>query len=199
MEQTPKAFAVSVSLALLVAFGCFLYSLSRTILPSCVHMFPHLRIPVGLQCAFLLLPQLTEVHSLHFQRSRPAHHLLCLLVFQGDSDSADAAGVAFNWFCYKKGNVYSSHGRDSLSVIGCKLCYLGRTFGQWRAEGFKEIDGGVLIKASSLFSNVVGTLGLPVVPVLPVIFFHDKMFRIKHYLDDHMSKTAENENARLKH
>ncbi|CAB4277493.1 unnamed protein product [Prunus armeniaca] len=170
MEQTPKAFAVSVSLALLVAFGCFLYSLSRTILPSCVHMFPHLRIPVGLQCAFLLLPQLTEVHSLHFQRSRPAHHLLCLLVFQGDSDSADAAGVAFNW-----------------------------TFGQWRAEGFKEIDGGVLIKASSLFSNVVGTLGLPVVPVLPVIFFHDKMFRIKHYLDDHMSKTAENENARLKH
>ncbi|CAL9017210.1 unnamed protein product, partial [Prunus brigantina] len=34
-------------------------------------------LPFGLQCAFLLLPQLTEVHSLRFQRSRPAHHLLC--------------------------------------------------------------------------------------------------------------------------
>ncbi|CAL2254086.1 unnamed protein product [Prunus armeniaca] len=199
MEQTPKAFAVSVPLALLVAFGCFLYSLSRTILPSCVHMFPHLRIPVGLQCAFLLLPQLTEVHSYIFNALVLLTISSVLLVFQGDSDSADTAGVAFNWFCYKKGNIYSSHGRDSLSVIGCKLCYLGRTFGQWRAEGFKEIDGGVLIKASSLFSNVVGTLGLPVVPVLPVIFFHDKMFRIKHYLDDHMSKTAENENAICEH
>ncbi|CAB4307883.1 unnamed protein product [Prunus armeniaca] len=150
MEQTPKAFAVSVPLALLVAFGCFLYSLSRTILPSCVHMFPHLRIPVGLQCAFLLLPQLTEVHSYIFNALVLLTISSVLLVFQGDSDSADTAGVAFNW-----------------------------TFGQWRAEGFKEIDGGVLIKASSLFSNVVGTLGLPVVPVLPVIFFHDKMFRIK--------------------
>ncbi|BBH01772.1 Probable purine permease 6 [Prunus dulcis] len=127
---------------------------SRTILPSCVHIFPHLCIPVGLQCTFLLLPQLTEVHSLHFQHSRPAHHLLCPPRVSRRLP-ADATGVAFR-------GKYAT--------------------------------------------------GLPVVPVLAVIFFHDKMDRIKvlamvlaiwgfvsdlyqHYLDDRMSKTANNENA----
>ncbi|KAL2930798.1 Purine permease 21, partial [Bienertia sinuspersici] len=38
---------------------------------------------------------------------------------------------------------------------------------------------GLIVKVSSLFSNVVATLGLPVVPVLAVIFFHDIMNGIK--------------------
>ncbi|BFG29199.1 hypothetical protein CerSpe_154730 [Prunus speciosa] len=38
---------------------------------------------------------------------------------------------------------------------------------------------GLIFEASSLFSNVVSTLGLPVVPVLAVIFFHGKLDRIK--------------------
>ncbi|ONI12691.1 hypothetical protein PRUPE_4G179200 [Prunus persica] len=102
-----------------------------------------------------------------------------------------------------------------MDVIVCQVAsfaiLVGRLVsGEWKVWLLFAICGvGLIFEASSLFSNVVGTLGLPVVPVLPVIFFHDKMDRIKvvamvlaiwgfvylyqHYLDDHM--TAENENA----
>ncbi|KAM0007269.1 putative purine permease, plant [Helianthus debilis subsp. tardiflorus] len=60
---------------------------------------------------------------------------------------------------------------------------------------------GLIFEVSSLFTNVISTLGLPVVPVLAVIFFGDKMDGVKaialvvavwgsvsyvyqHYLDD---------------
>nr|KAJ0187505.1 hypothetical protein LSAT_V11C900493690 [Lactuca sativa] len=60
---------------------------------------------------------------------------------------------------------------------------------------------GLIFEVSSLFSNVISTLGLPVVPVLAVVFFGDKMDGVKaislilaiwgsgsyvyqHYLDD---------------
>ncbi|KAK2985773.1 hypothetical protein RJ640_025781 [Escallonia rubra] len=60
---------------------------------------------------------------------------------------------------------------------------------------------GLIFKVSSLFSNVISTLGLPIVPSLAVVFFHDKMDGVKvvsmllgiwgfgsyiyqHYLDD---------------
>ncbi|CAB4276377.1 unnamed protein product [Prunus armeniaca] len=68
---------------------------------------------------------------------------------------------------------------------------------------------GLIFEASSLFSNAISVVGLPVVPVLAVIFFHDKMDGIKamamvlgtwgfisyvyqHYLDDRKSKTGSN-------
>uniref|UniRef100_A0A5B6Z263 Probable purine permease n=1 Tax=Davidia involucrata TaxID=16924 RepID=A0A5B6Z263_DAVIN len=70
---------------------------------------------------------------------------------------------------------------------------------------------GLIYEVSSLFCNVISTLGLPIVPVLAVIFFHDKMNGVKvvamlsavwgfvsyiyqHYLEDLKSK-AESENV----
>ncbi|XP_050368309.1 purine permease 21-like [Argentina anserina] len=64
---------------------------------------------------------------------------------------------------------------------------------------------GLVFEASSLFSNAISAVGLPIVPVIAVIFFHDKMDGIKamsmvlaiwgfisyvyqHYLDDRKSK-----------
>ncbi|KAM4073618.1 hypothetical protein ACB094_10G033500 [Castanea mollissima] len=64
---------------------------------------------------------------------------------------------------------------------------------------------GLIFEVSSLFSNVISTLALPVVPILAVILFHDKMDGVKlmalllaiwgflscmyqHYLDDSKSK-----------
>ncbi|CAK9146316.1 unnamed protein product [Ilex paraguariensis] len=64
---------------------------------------------------------------------------------------------------------------------------------------------GLIFKVSALFSNVISTLGLPIVPVLAVFIFHDKMSGVKviamllaiwgfasyiyqHYLDDLESK-----------
>lgn len=67
---------------------------------------------------------------------------------------------------------------------------------------------GLVFDVSSLFSNVIGTLVLPIVPILAVIFFHDKINGVKlislllaiwgflsyiyqHYLDDKKSKANE--------
>uniref|UniRef100_A0A7N2REB6 Uncharacterized protein n=1 Tax=Quercus lobata TaxID=97700 RepID=A0A7N2REB6_QUELO len=64
---------------------------------------------------------------------------------------------------------------------------------------------GLIFEVSSLFSNVINTLALPVVPILAVILFHDKIDGVKvmalllaiwgflsymyqHYLDDSKSK-----------
>ncbi|KAE8658478.1 putative purine permease 9 [Hibiscus syriacus] len=66
---------------------------------------------------------------------------------------------------------------------------------------------GLVFEVSSLFSNVISTLSLPVIPILAVMFFHDKMDGVKamamvlaiwgfisylyqHYLDDSKSKRA---------
>lgn len=75
---------------------------------------------------------------------------------------------------------------------------------------------GLIFEVSSLFSNVISTLALPVIPILAVIFFHDNMNGVKvmamilsvwgflsyiyqHYLDDLKSKAERsnsNENSR---
>lgn len=70
---------------------------------------------------------------------------------------------------------------------------------------------GLIVKASSLFANVISTLCLPVVPILAVIIFKDNMNGVKivsmilaiwgfisyiyqHYLDDLKLKAAGNPN-----
>ncbi|XP_068635071.1 probable purine permease 11 [Aristolochia californica] len=77
------------------------------------------------------------------------------------------------------------------TALGWQLCSIG-TF-------------GLIFQVSSLFTNVIGTLALPVVPILAVIFFEDKMDGVKvmallmalwgfasyiyqNYLDDYRSK-----------
>ncbi|GAB2258419.1 hypothetical protein Droror1_Dr00014579 [Drosera rotundifolia] len=66
---------------------------------------------------------------------------------------------------------------------------------------------GLIYEVSSLFSNAISTLALPLVPIFAVIFFHDKMNGVKvislllalwgffsyvyqHYLDDTKGKKA---------
>lgn len=67
---------------------------------------------------------------------------------------------------------------------------------------------GLIFEVSSLFSNVISTLGLPIVPILAVVFFHDKMEGLKvialllaiwgflsyiyqYYLDDNKPKGSD--------
>ncbi|XP_026449147.1 probable purine permease 11 isoform X2 [Papaver somniferum] len=38
---------------------------------------------------------------------------------------------------------------------------------------------GLILEATSLFTNVISTLGLPIIPIFAVIFFHDKLSGIK--------------------
>ncbi|KAG9453000.1 hypothetical protein H6P81_005904 [Aristolochia fimbriata] len=80
----------------------------------------------------------------------------------------------------------------------------------WTAVGWQICSVGVvglIFVVSSLFSNVISTLAMPVVPIFAVIFFHDKMGAVKimslllaiwgftsyiyqHYLDDSKAKVA---------
>ena len=73
---------------------------------------------------------------------------------------------------------------------------------------------GLVFEVSSLFSNVISTVALPVVPILGVVFFRDRMDGVKamalilavwgsvsyvyqHYLDDSKKngKTSEGDEA----
>ncbi|KAE8689479.1 putative purine permease 9 [Hibiscus syriacus] len=52
----------------------------------------------------------------------------------------------------------------------------------WIAIGWQVFSigaVGLIQEASSLFSNVISTLGLPIVPVFAMVFFHDPMNEIK--------------------
>ncbi|KAK1303401.1 putative purine permease 11 [Acorus calamus] len=80
----------------------------------------------------------------------------------------------------------------------------------WTAVAWQVASVGVvglIFEVSSLFSNVISTLSLPVVPVFAVIFFHDKINGVKviamllaiwgfasyiyqHYIDDAKAKKA---------
>ncbi|GLU22733.1 hypothetical protein SLE2022_387840 [Rubroshorea leprosula] len=44
---------------------------------------------------------------------------------------------------------------------------------------FSNGSVGLIFEVSTLFSDVISTLGLPVVPVLAVVFFNDKMSGVK--------------------
>ncbi|KAG8365603.1 hypothetical protein BUALT_Bualt18G0122900 [Buddleja alternifolia] len=67
---------------------------------------------------------------------------------------------------------------------------------------------GLIFEVSSLFSNVISTVGLPIMPILGAIFFHEKMDWMKvvsiflavggfasyvyqHYLDDSMTEKGD--------
>ncbi|XP_054824349.1 probable purine permease 11 isoform X2 [Prosopis cineraria] len=73
---------------------------------------------------------------------------------------------------------------------------------------------GLIFEVSSLFSNVIGTVSLPVVPILSVVFFHDKINGVKvvslllalwgftsyiyqHYLDDRKVKAAKRDSVEV--
>lgn len=75
---------------------------------------------------------------------------------------------------------------------------------------------GLIFEVSSLFSNVISTVALPVVPVLGVVFFHDRMDGVKvmalllalwgsvsyvhqHYLDDCRNKEGKTSEAEASH
>ena len=79
----------------------------------------------------------------------------------------------------------------------------------WEVSSFGLL--GLIFEISSLFSNVITTLALPLTPVFAVVFFHDKMNGVKiialvlamwgffsyiyqHYLEEIEANKAQNEN-----
>ncbi|KAM3682255.1 hypothetical protein ACB098_12G059200 [Castanea mollissima] len=98
------------------------------------------------------------------------------------------------------GKEMENYGKGSVSSYMMTLIWTAMT---WQVSSIGML--GLIFEVSSLFCNVISTLSLPVVPILAVIFFHDKMNGVKlmalllavwgflsfiyqHYLDDSKSK-----------
>ncbi|XP_010439891.1 PREDICTED: probable purine permease 6 [Camelina sativa] len=63
-----------------------------------------------------------------------------------------------------------------LGKLSYILINIGSTI-SWQAFSIGCL--GLILEVSSLFSNVISTVGLPIVPFLGVLFFHDEMSGIK--------------------
>ncbi|KAH0985433.1 hypothetical protein GBA52_012610 [Prunus armeniaca] len=225
------------SIGLLLALDCYLYSVGLAYLPvSTYSLICASQLAFNALFSFLLNSQKFTpyiVNSLVLLTISST-----LLVFQGDSADDPSGGsktkYAIGFIC----TVGASAGYGlvlSLTQLAFKRVIRKETFrvvmdmivyqalvatcvilvglfasGEWKGLK-KEMGMYKLGTASSLFSNAISAMGLPVVPVLAVIFFHDKMDGIKamamvlaiwgfisyayqHYLDDRKSKN-ENKNV----
>ncbi|XP_023635669.1 probable purine permease 6 isoform X2 [Capsella rubella] len=63
-----------------------------------------------------------------------------------------------------------------LGKLSYILINIGSTI-SWQAFSIGSL--GLILEVSSLFSNVISTVGLPIVPFLGVVFFHDEMSGVK--------------------
>ncbi|KAI3899886.1 hypothetical protein MKW92_036890 [Papaver armeniacum] len=96
-------------------------------------------------------------------------------------------------------NELNEYGEGGVSYV-MTLVWIAVT---WQVSSVGIL--GLVFEASSLFSNVISTLGLPIVPIFSVIFFHDTLNGVKivamllsfwgfvsyiyqHYLDDCKAK-----------
>lgn len=71
------------------------------------------------------------------------------------------------------GAEYDGYNKGKLSYV----MTLVWTAVSWQVASVGVV--GLIFVVSSLFSNVISTLALPVVPIFAVIFFHDKMDAVK--------------------
>ncbi|KAL3499826.1 hypothetical protein ACH5RR_038919 [Cinchona calisaya] len=96
---------------------------------------------------------------------------------------------------------------ESINYRMGRVSYVMNLF--WTAVSWQVSSVGMLgliFEVSSLFANVISTVSLPAIPILAVIFFHDKMDGMKiialiltvwgflsyvyqHYLDDVKAKS----------
>ncbi|PRQ29373.1 putative purine permease, plant [Rosa chinensis] len=190
-----------------------LFVFSRTILPSCIYFLPHFCIPTHLQCTFLLLPQHAEVNFFNCQLSFILTISSSLLVLQADH-SADSSKVSRSKYIIGFVCTVGASAGYALTLSLTQLVFIKVI----RKETFRvimdmshmtvytSVIATAIILASSLFSNSISAVGLPIVPVLAVIFFHEKMDGLKamslvlamwgfisyvyqDYLDDRKSKS----------
>ncbi|XP_054777070.1 purine permease 21-like [Prosopis cineraria] len=63
--------------------------------------------------------------------------------------------------------------------MGEKSYVLNLSFAAIAWQVFNVGTVGLILEVSSVFSNVINVLGLPIVPILAAVFFHDKMNALK--------------------
>ncbi|XP_057433348.1 probable purine permease 10 isoform X2 [Lotus japonicus] len=224
---------VYVSLGLLVALDCYLYSVGLLYLPvSTYTLIGSSQLAFNALFSFFL--NSLKITPLIINSLVLLTISSSLLVFQKDSSSDDSAQVSnknyvIGFIC----TVAASAGyglvlsltqvafnkvikRETFKVVMDMIIYqclvatcasLVGLFasGEWKGLK-KEMEGyelgkasyvltltftailwqvfsigsvGLIIEVSALFSNAISTLGVPITPILAVMFFHDRMYGIK--------------------
>ncbi|TYI77804.1 hypothetical protein E1A91_D06G167300v1 [Gossypium mustelinum] len=206
-------------LGLLLAAGCLLYSVGLLYLPVSTY---------SLICASQLA--FNALFSFFFNSQKFTPFIInslvlltissTLLVFQNDSSGSTQvprAKYVIGFVCTVAASAgvglfasgeWKSLGEEMEGFKLGKSAYVNVLV--WIAVGWQVFSigaVGLIFEASSLFSNVISTLGLPIVPVFAMVFFHDPMTGIKvismllaiwgfvsyvyqHYLDDRNSDTG---------
>lgn len=139
---------------------------------------------------------LTQLSFRKILRRETSTVILDLIIYQSLVATCVTMGGLFASGDWK--NLSREMGHFELGKVSYLMILL------WTAVGWAVFTMGVvglIFEVSSLFSNVISTLALPILPVIAVIFFHDEMDGVKviamflgiwgfvsymyqHYLDD---------------
>ncbi|KAK1303400.1 putative purine permease 11 [Acorus calamus] len=163
---------------------------------------------LGASAAYSLLLSLTQLSFEKVMRGETYRVVLEMQV----STSAVASCVALvGLFASGEWRTLKGEMNDFEAGRAAYVAALVGTAVGWQVSAIGVV--GLIFQVSSLFSNVISTLALPVVPVFAVIFFHDKMDGVKvmalllalwgfasymyqHYIDDLEAKKAKKASTR---
>ncbi|XP_017644720.1 purine permease 21-like [Gossypium arboreum] len=169
---------------------------------------PRAKYVIGFVCTVVasagygLMLSLTQLCFQKILKKQTFKAVLDMIIYQ-----SSAATLMISVGLFASGE-WKSLGEEMEGFKLGKLAYVNVLV--WIAVGWQVFSigaVGLIFEASSLFSNVISTLGLPIVPVFAMVFFHDPMTGVKvismllaiwgfvsyvyqHYLDDRNSDTG---------
>uniref|UniRef100_A0A7N0T433 Probable purine permease n=1 Tax=Kalanchoe fedtschenkoi TaxID=63787 RepID=A0A7N0T433_KALFE len=129
---------------------------------------------VAASAGYALLLSLTQLAFKKVLRKESVAAVVDLIIYQ----SAIAAAVAvIGLFASGEWNTIASEMNSFKLGASSYVSTLAGIAVGWQVFGLGAL--GLIYEISALFSNVISTLGLPLVPVFAVVFFREKMDGIK--------------------
>ncbi|XP_020577761.1 probable purine permease 11 [Phalaenopsis equestris] len=161
-----------------------------------------LALTLAASAGFSLVLSLTQLAYQKVIKSETFTVVLEMILWTGLVSTASSVAGLFasgEWRGIREEFAGSEKGKVTyvMTLIWIAICWLVYSVG----------NVGLIFQVSSLFANVIGTLATPLVPILAVVFFHDRMDGVKvvallisilgfvnyvyqHYLDDAEEKKA---------
>ncbi|PSS02952.1 Purine permease [Actinidia chinensis var. chinensis] len=159
---------------------------------------------VGASAGYALMLSVTQLAFRKILKKENFRVILDMIIYQS---LVATCVVLIGLFASGEWKVLSKEMRDFKLGEVSYVMTLVWTAISWQVFSIGAV--GLIFEISSLFSNVISTLGLPIVPVLAVFVFNDNMDGVKviamllaiwgfisyvyqHYLDDLKSKSLQN-------
>ncbi|XP_010529149.2 PREDICTED: probable purine permease 6 [Tarenaya hassleriana] len=129
---------------------------------------------IGSSAGYSLTLSLTDLAFDKILKKRTFRAILDMVIYQ--SLVATCAVMAGLFWSGEWKTLSAEMGQFRLGKASYFMIIAGASV-SWQAFSVGSV--GLILEVSSLFSNVISTLGLPVVPVVAMVFFHDEMSGIK--------------------